>query len=49
MAVKIIAEQDFKELIAERSSKLLALANRISKCKSTKEILTRPLLGRRAA
>ena len=45
MAAKNIEEQDFKELIAERSSKLLALSNRISKCKSTKEILTRPLLG----
>ena len=45
MAAKNIAEQDFKDLIAQRSNKLLALANRISKCKSTKEILTRPLLG----
>lgn len=45
MVAKNISEQDFKELITERSSKLLALANRISKCKSTKEILTRPLLG----
>lgn len=45
MAAKNIAEQDFKDLIAQRSSKLLALANRVSKCNSAKEILTRPLLG----
>lgn len=45
MAAEIIAEKDFKELIARRGSKLLSLVNRISKCKSTKEILTRPLLG----
>ena len=45
MAVKIISEKDFKELIAQRGSKLLSLANKISKCKSTEEILTRSLLG----
>ena len=45
MTAENIAEKDFKELIARRSDKLLSLVNKISKCRSTKEILTRPLLG----
>lgn len=45
MAVVIIAEKDFKKLITGRGKKLLLIVDLLLKSKSTKEILTRPLLG----
>src|SRR4030042_3426630 len=45
MAGVIIAEQDFKKLIEERGRNLLALAARVSKCQSIRDIIPRPFLG----
>jgi hypothetical protein len=40
-----IADEDFHQLIAKRSQKLLGLANYLSKCESSNKILMRPLVG----
>lgn len=43
---EIISDEDFKNLIAKRAMELLYTAQYLSKNKSTKKILTRPLLGK---
>ena len=45
MAAVTISEKDFKNLINKRVKKLLLIADLLSKSQSTKEIVTRPLLG----
>ena len=40
-----IAGKDFQELIAKRAQTLLGLADYLSQCQSSSEILTRPFLG----
>ena len=43
--MEIVNEQDFINLISERSERLLSITKSLSQCQSVKEILTRPLLG----
>jgi hypothetical protein len=45
METVMIADKDFQELIARRAQRLLALASYLSRCESSKEVLTRPFLG----
>ena len=44
MASRTLAE-DFKKLIEKRAQRLLCLANDLSRCQSSNEIVTRPFLG----
>ena len=46
ITLKIISNKDFRNLIAKRAMELLYIAQYLSKNKSTKKILTRPLLGK---
>jgi hypothetical protein len=45
MKSKTIADKDFRKLIEKRARTLLGLANYISQCRSSDQILIRPLLG----
>jgi hypothetical protein len=40
-----ISDKDFQQLIAGRTQRLLALASYLSRCESSREMLTRPFLG----
>jgi hypothetical protein len=40
-----ISDKDFQQLIARRARRLLALASYLSRCESSKKVLTRPFLG----
>jgi len=41
----IVAEEDFRKLIEKRAGTLLGLANYLSRCQRSSQILIRPLLG----
>ena len=43
--MEIVNDQEFINLISERSQRLLSIVKFLSRCKSVKENLTRPLLG----
>ena len=45
MGVAGISDKDFQQLIARRAQRLLALVSYLSRCESSKEVLTRPFLG----
>ncbi|MHC4143645.1 MAG: HPr family phosphocarrier protein [Planctomycetota bacterium] len=45
MVSATLTHEDFQKLIAKRAQTLLGLAKHLSQCQSTREIMTRPLMG----
>lgn len=45
MVLTTVAQKDFQKLITERARTLLDLVKHLSQCRSSKEIMIRPLLG----